>query len=114
MLADVSENLRRMAAAISRIESTLTASSGSDEELIAIRRGVDRAGQSIDGLSTQWAAAFEKSSRVTQEQLARTLGSLKDALELLHVSMDQGNALYRSIIKKIVPYSTVSDDSAAA
>jgi biopolymer transport protein ExbB/TolQ len=114
MLADAGENVRRTAAALARIEAALAAASGHEDELPAIRRGVDRAGQSIDALAGQWAAAFEKSSRVTQEQLARTLGSLKDALELLHVSMDQGNALYRTIVKKLVPYSTVNDDAAAA
>ena len=46
-----------------------------------------------------WAAAFERTSKTTQEQLARTLGSLKDALDLLNVSMEQGNSLYRNIVK---------------
>ncbi len=45
--------------------------------------------------------AYERSSRATQEQLARTLNSLKDALDLLNVSMEQGNALYRNIVKKM-------------
>ena len=47
------------------------------------------------------SAAYERSSRATQEQLARSLTSLKDALELLNVSMEQGNALYRNIVKKL-------------
>ena len=33
--------------------------------------------------------------------MARSLTSLKDALELLNVSMEQGNALYRNIVKKL-------------
>ena len=29
------------------------------------------------------------------------MSSLKDALELINVSMEQGNALYRNIVKKL-------------
>ena len=36
-----------------------------------------------------------------RSSLARSLTNLKDALELLNVSMEQGNALYRSIVKKL-------------
>ena len=60
-----------------------------------------RPGASIDSLAGSWSAAYERSSRATQEQLARSLTSLKDALELLNVSMEQGNALYRNIVKKL-------------
>ena len=52
--------------------------------------------------------AYERSSRATQEQLARSLTSLKDALELLNVSMEQGNALYRNIVKKLFDERTES------
>lgn len=114
-LAGMTESLRRSAATLGRIEAALAASTGPDEELEAIRRGVDRVGSAIEGLSGQWAAAFEKSSRTTQDQLARTLGSLKDALDLLNVSMEQGNALYRSIVKKLLPapFPTIRDEEAA-
>ena len=47
------------------------------------------------------AQAYERSSRATQEQLARTMSSLKDALDMLNVSMEQSNALYRNIVKKM-------------
>ncbi len=91
--------IRKGVASLARIEAALSAESGQDEQLEAIRRGVDRQVVSLDNLASQWAVAFEKSSRTTQEQLARTLGSLKDALDMLNVSMEQGNALYRSIVK---------------
>jgi hypothetical protein len=55
----------------------------------------------MDTLSVSFSAAYEKSSRATQEQLARSLNSLKDALEMLNVSMEQGNSLYRNIVKKL-------------
>ena len=55
----------------------------------------------IESLAGSWSAAYERSSRATQEQLAHSLTSLKDALELLNVSMEQGNALYRNIVKKL-------------
>jgi hypothetical protein len=111
--AGLEENARKAVSTLARIEAAVTAAAVPEESLAGIRRGVDRAGQSIESLAGQWSAAFEKSSRVTQDQLARTLGSLKDALELLHVSMDQGNSLYRSIVKKLVPYPSSLDDKAA-
>ena len=55
----------------------------------------------IETLAGSWSAAYERSSRATQEQLARSLTSLKDALALLNVSMEQGNALYRNIVRKL-------------
>jgi hypothetical protein len=50
-------------------------------------------------MSQSWVIAYERSSRTTQEQLAQTLNSLKDALELINVSMEQSNSLYRNIVK---------------
>lgn len=113
-LTEAADAWRKAAASLARLEATVVHAAAPDERLDAIRRGVDRAGAAVEALSGQWSAAFEKSSRATQEQLARTLGNLKDALELLHVSIDQGNALYRSIVKKIVPYPTIGPESEAA
>ena len=75
--------------------------SSPEPQLEEIKRGLERAGASIDTAGGSWSAAYERSSRATQEQLARSLTSLKDALELLNVSMEQGNALYRNIVKKL-------------
>ena len=84
-------------------------------KLEAIRREVDRACQAVHGLSESWSASFERSSRANQEQLARTMHNLKDALDLLNVSMEQGNALYRSIVKRTFStYPTVARDEEAA
>ncbi len=117
-LSDVgatSETLRKGVASLTRIEAALAATSGPDEQLEQIRRGVDRSCAAIESLAEQWAAAFERSSRTTQDQLARTLGNLKDALDLLNVSIEQGNALYRSIVKKMLPvYNPSSTDDLAA
>jgi biopolymer transport protein ExbB/TolQ/uncharacterized protein YukE len=112
-IAELADSARKGAAALARIESSLAGATEPDPSLDAIKRGVDRAGTAIEALSEKWAAAFEKSSRATQDQLAKTLGNLKDALELLHVSIDQGNTLYRSIVKKLVPYPSLSDEKAA-
>ncbi|MBX6313616.1 MAG: MotA/TolQ/ExbB proton channel family protein [Isosphaeraceae bacterium] len=98
-VGQANESLRKGVATLARIEAALTAQDGADEQLEQIRRGIDRSCAAIEALSGQFAHAFERSSRATQEQLARTLSSLKDALDLLHVSMEQGNALYRNIIK---------------
>jgi hypothetical protein len=99
----VNDTARRGAATLARIETALAASSEPDEQLDAIRQAVERSNQAMEGLVVQISQAFERNSRTTQEQLARTLGSLKDALDLLNVSMEQGNALYRSIVKKMFP-----------
>lgn len=113
-LAQSADAARRSAASLARIESTLSDSSDHDEQLEQIRRGLDRSVSAIEGLAGQFSNAFERNSRATQEQLARTLGSLKDALDMLNVSMEQGNVLYRSIVKKILPaYSTHADEKAA-
>jgi biopolymer transport protein ExbB/TolQ len=114
-LGEASESVRRGAATLGRIETALAASAGPDEQLESIQRGVERTCVAIESLSSSIAHSFERSSRATQEQLARTLNSLKDALDLLHVSMEQGNALYRSIVKKMFDErSTSGQDSVRA
>lgn len=77
----------------------MTEAKADDDQLEQIRRGVDRSTAAIEAMAGQWSSAFERTSRTSQEQLGRTLGSLKDALDLLNVSMEQGNALYRSIVR---------------
>ena len=113
-LAESSKSAQSSSEILTRIEKLLESTTQPDPSIDAIRRGVDRAGMAIDSLSDHWSAAFEKNSRTTQEQLAKTLGSLKDALELLNVSMEQGNTLYRSIVKRLVSYQGLDDHSAAA
>lgn len=98
-VGEAGEALRKGVATLARIEATLDTGSGIDEPIEQIRRGVERSSIALEGLAGQWAAAFERSNRSTQDQLARTLGSLKEALDLLHVSMEQSNALYRNIVK---------------
>jgi biopolymer transport protein ExbB/TolQ len=113
-LSELVESARRTSASLVRIEAALSAGSAPDEQLELIRQGVDRTCGAVDTLASSIAHSFERSSRATQEQLARTLNNLKEALELLNVSMEQGNALYRSIVKKLVPtYNTVGEDQAA-
>jgi biopolymer transport protein ExbB/TolQ len=100
-IGSASESLRRGVAALDRIEMLVARVPSSEPQLEEIKRGLERAAASIDTLAGSWSAAYERSSRATQEQLARSLTSLKDALELLNVSMEQGNALYRNIVKKL-------------
>jgi biopolymer transport protein ExbB/TolQ len=95
------ESLRRGVMSLSRIEETLAQVSTAGAQLEEIRRGLERTGAGIESLAGSWSAAYERSSRATQEQLAKSLTSLKDALELLNVSMEQGNALYRNIVRKL-------------
>ncbi len=112
-LGAAEESLRRGVASLSRIEATLANPPG--DHLDDLRRGLDRACAAIETLSQSFSQSFERSSRANQEQLAKTLHSLKDALDLLNVSMEQGNVLYRSIVKKMLPvYSPSSTDERAA
>jgi biopolymer transport protein ExbB/TolQ/uncharacterized protein YukE len=100
-IGSASESLRLGVASLSRIETTIAQMPNPEAQLEEIKLRLERAGASIDALAGSWSAAYERSSRATQEQLAHSLTSLKDALELLNVSMEQGNALYRSIVKKL-------------
>jgi biopolymer transport protein ExbB/TolQ len=102
-LGSAGESLRRGVACLGRIEGTLADGAGAaaSEQLDAIRRGIERTTAAIEALSNSWAQAYERSSRANQEQLARTMSSLKDALDLLNVSMEQSNSLYRNIVKKM-------------
>jgi hypothetical protein len=60
---------------------------------------VERTTTAVESLNAQFQQSFEKSSRQSQENLARTLASLKDAIELINVSIEQGNTLYRGIVR---------------
>ena len=114
-LEALDDGMRRGVGILGRIEESVSHVEPTGPPLEAIRREVDRACQAVEGLSESWAASFERSSRANQEQLARTMHSLKDALDLLNVSMEQGNALYRSIVKRtFATYPTVSRDEEAA
>ena len=95
------ETLRRGVATLARIETALAETEAPSPQLDEIKRGVDRTCAAIEALSASWAGSFERSSRASQEQLGRTLASLKDAIDLLHVSMEQGHSLYRNIVKKM-------------
>lgn len=113
-IGQVADSTRKVVACLTRIEAAIAADAGPDDQLEQIRRTTERACVAIEGLAGQFSNAFERNSRTTQEQLARTLGSLKDALEMLQVSMEQGNALYRSIVKRLLPVYPASSDELAA
>jgi biopolymer transport protein ExbB/TolQ len=109
------DSIHKGVASLGRIEATLAQQEGLEPHFDELKRGIDRTCAAIESLASSWSQAYERSSRATQEQLARTLGSLKDALDLLNVSMEQSNALYRSIVKKMIPtYNTISPDEQAA
>jgi len=100
-IGSASESLKGAAASLARMEAILERLESPQPQLEEIKHGIDRAGVAIESLAGSWSAAYERTSRATQEQLAHSLTSLKDALELLNVSMEQGNALYRNIVKKL-------------
>jgi biopolymer transport protein ExbB/TolQ/uncharacterized protein YukE len=116
-LGTAGESLRRGVACLDRIETTLSNGNAPAEHLDDIKRGIDRTTAAIEALTNSWSHAYERSSRANQEQLARTMNSLKDALDMLNVSMEQSNALYRNIVKKMFPidrggFSVLKDDVA--
>jgi biopolymer transport protein ExbB/TolQ len=100
-LGSAGESLRRGVACLGRIEVALSGTTAESEQLDAIKRAAERTTAAIEALANSWAQAYERSSRANQEQLARTMSSLKDALDMLNVSMEQSNALYRNIVKKM-------------
>ncbi|WZP00085.1 MotA/TolQ/ExbB proton channel family protein [Isosphaeraceae bacterium EP7] len=114
-LGEAGDSMRRGVAVLARIEAQIGELGEPDERMDAVLRGIDRTGNAIEAMSQSWAAVYERSNRATQEQLARTLGSLKDTIDLLQVSMEQGNTLYRNIVKKMIPtnYGPTSDERAA-
>jgi hypothetical protein len=114
-LAASGEALRRGSASLARIETFLSTQNAPSEQLTEIKRAIDRNGAAVETLANSLAHAFERTNRASQEQLARTMSSLKDALDLLNVSMEQGNALYRNIVKNMARNYTVlrGDEDAA-
>ncbi|WP_165069139.1 MotA/TolQ/ExbB proton channel family protein [Paludisphaera rhizosphaerae] len=95
------ESSRRSAASLARIEDSLAQAPEPDPQLLEIKRALDRNTAAVEGMAAAWASAYEKSSRTTQEQLAKTMNNLKDALDLINVSIEQANSLYRNIVKRM-------------
>ena len=100
-IGSASGSLQHGVESLNRIEAALGEIKRTGNQLNEIQRELERTGSGIESLAGSWSAAYERSSRATQEQLARSLNSLKDALEMLNVSMEQGNSLYRNIVKKL-------------
>jgi biopolymer transport protein ExbB/TolQ/uncharacterized protein YukE len=95
------ESSRRSAASLARIEEAMERGDEPDPQLHEIKRALDRNTAAVEGMAAAWASAYEKSSRTTQEQLAKTMSNLKDALDLINVSIEQANSLYRNIVKRM-------------
>ena len=100
-IGTASDSLRRGVASLGRIETMLSTQVAPSDHLLEIQRGIDRNCTAIETLASSLAHVYERSNRASQEQLARTMHSLKDALDLLNVSMEQGNSLYRNIVKQM-------------
>lgn len=114
-LGPLDDGVRKGVGLLGRIEAAMASVEPTSQPLEEIKQKLDRTTQAIESLSQSWASSFERSSRANQEQLTRTMQSLKDALDLLNVSMEQGNALYRSIVKRTFStYPIVSQDTEAA
>lgn len=101
-MGKLSELGLRSTMAMERMEHSLDAMASrnrSESALEAVRQSVERTTTAVESLNAQFQQSFEKSSRQSQENLARTLASLKDAIELINVSIEQGNTLYRGIVR---------------
>ena len=114
-LGALDDGVRRGVGILGRIEAAMANVEPTAQPLEEIKAGLDRTTAAIENMAQSWSSSFERSSRANQEQLAKTMHNLKDALDLLNVSMEQGNALYRSIVKRTFStYPVVSQDSDAA
>ncbi len=116
-VGSTSDVMRKGVASLGRIEAIMAEPVEPSGQLDEIKRSMDRTCAAIEGMSASWSTSFERSSRANQEQLARTLTSLKDAIELVQVSMEQGNTLYRTIVKKMFNetksgFSVTTEDAA--
>jgi hypothetical protein len=100
-LGTASGSLQRSVTTLSRIEAMLTDQIPAGEQLHEIQRGIERNCLAVETLASSLTNAYERSNRTSQEHLARTMQSLKDALDMLNVSMEQGNSLYRSIVRQM-------------
>jgi hypothetical protein len=101
-LGKMSELGVRSTMALERIEHSMDALASrnrGEAALESVRQSVERTTTAVESLNAQFQQSFEKSSRQSQENLARTLASLKDAIELINVSIEQGNTLYRGIVR---------------
>jgi biopolymer transport protein ExbB/TolQ len=115
VLGGLDAGVRQGVSSLQRIEVGLAGVEPPTGHLIELKQGLDRTVAAIEDLSHSWSHSFERSSRASQEQLAKTMHSLKDALDLLNVSMEQGNSLYRSIVKKtFATYPVISEETEAA
>ena len=100
-LGSASDSIRKGVMALGRIETLMSTQHSPTEHLLEIKRGLDRNCAAVETLANSLAHAYERTNRVSQEQLGRTMVSLKDALDMLNVSMEQANSLYRNIVKKM-------------
>jgi hypothetical protein len=101
-LQKLTEANLRSGMALERIETcveSLSQRGRADAALESVRQSVERTTTAVESLNTQFQQSFERSSRQSQENLTRTLSSLKDAIELINVSIEQGNTLYRGIVR---------------
>ena len=78
------------------------------DALTRLRHATERTAQGVEALAGSLAESFAESTLSAQRQLETTLAGLRDTLEMLHVSIDQGHVLYRSIVKKMTPAHLVS------
>ena len=101
-LQKLAEANLRSGMALERIETcveSLSQRGRADAALESVRQSVERTTTAVESLNVQFQQSFERSSRQSQENLTRTLSSLKDAIELINVSIEQGNTLYRGIVR---------------
>jgi len=101
-LQKLTEANLRSGMALERIETcveSLSQRGRADAALESVRQSVERTTTAVESLNVQFQQSFERSSRQSQENLTRTLSSLKDAIELINVSIEQGNTLYRGIVR---------------
>jgi biopolymer transport protein ExbB/TolQ len=110
----LAEASMRSGMALERIEANvegLAHKTKGDSVLESVRQSVERTTAAVESLNSQFQQSFERSNRQSQENLTRTLGSLKDAIEMINVSIEQGNTLYRGIVRTMFDQRERENDS---
>ena len=81
------------------IRETIAASRG---DRVATADSYERIRGTIEKVGTVQAASMDRLIRLQDEQLTEVLTGLRDSIDLLQVGSEQGNALYRMIVNKLI------------
>ena len=97
LLGGCVESLKRLELVLA--ESAQGEAAGRESQLSQLRKLTAE----VEVSGRRHEEALRRAERFHEEQLAQLLGSLRESIDLLHVGTEQGNALYRMIVNKLIP-----------